>query len=110
MGLDAGGEQFRARHQIFAGLAARAFDAAGNGLDARAEQVFELRDAGVDVAGDQADAGLDALMDVLEAGRDGVGQVRRRRRWCPSNGRAAGDGLGQIVVRLLMVSVTALMR
>ena len=76
----------RARHQVFAGLAPAAFDAAGDGLDARAEQVLELRDAGVDVAGDGADAGLDALMDFLEPRRDGVGQM----------GAAAIDGFGDV--------------
>ena len=39
---------FGARHQIVAGLPAAAFDAAGDGLDARAEQVLEMRHAGVD--------------------------------------------------------------
>ena len=73
-----------ARHQVVAGLAAAALDAAGDGLDARAEQILELRDAGVDVVGDRADAALDALVDFLEARRDGVGEV----------GAAAVDGLG----------------
>ena len=75
-----------ARHQAVAGLAAAAFDAAGHGFDARAEQVLELRDARVDVAGDRADPGLDALVDFLEPRRDGVGQL----------GAAAVDGFGHV--------------
>ena len=58
-----------ARHQVFAGLASAAFDAAGHGFDARAEQVLELRNAGIDVAGDGADPGFDALVDFLEPRR-----------------------------------------
>ena len=73
-----------ARHQVVAGLAAAALDAAGHGFDARAEQVFELRDAHVDVGGDGADPGFDALVDFLEPRRDGVGQM----------GAAAVDGFG----------------
>ena len=75
-----------ARHEVVAGLAAAAFDTAGNGFDARAEQILELRDAHVDVAGNRADPGFDTLMDILEPRRDGVGQM----------GAAAVDGLGDV--------------
>ena len=87
MGPDARATAFLgARHQVVAGLPAAAFDAAGHGLDARAEQVFELRDAGVDIGGDGADPGFDALVDFLEPRRDGVGQM----------GAAAVDGFGDV--------------
>ncbi len=67
-----------ARHQAVAGLPSAALDAAGHGFDARTEQVFELRDAHVDIGGDRADPGFDALMDFLEPRRDGVGQMALR--------------------------------
>ena len=50
------------------------------------KQVFELRDARIDIAGDGADPGFDTLVDFLEPRRDGVGQL----------GAAAVDGLGHV--------------
>ena len=58
-----------AGHQVLAGLPAAAFDAACHGFDARAEQILELRDAHVDVAGNRADPGFDALVNFLEPRR-----------------------------------------
>ena len=71
-------------HQAIAGLPPAALDAARHGFDARTQEVFELRDAHIDVGGDRADPGFDALVDFLEPRRDGVGQL----------GAAAIDGLG----------------
>ena len=74
-----------ARHQAVAGLPSAALDATRHGLDTRTQQVFELRDAGIDIGGDCADPGFDALMDFLEPRRDGIGQM----------GAAAIDGFGR---------------
>src|SRR6185503_16102489 len=84
--LDAGRQQLGTRHQGVAGLAAAALDAPGYGFDARAEQVLELRDAGVEVGRDRADLAFDAGVDFLEARRDVVGQLAA----------AAVDGVGDV--------------
>ena len=84
MGPDAGRQLFGAGHQAVAGLATAALDTAGHGFDTRTQEVFELRDAGVDIGGDRANPGFDALVDFLEPRRDGVGQM----------GAAAVDGFG----------------
>ena len=75
MGLDPERQFLGAGHQAVAGLPSAALDAARHGFDARAEQIFKLRDPGIDVVGDGADPALDALMDFLEPRRDGVGQL-----------------------------------
>ena len=84
-----------ARHQAVAGLPSAALDAAGHGFDTRAQQVFELRDAHIDVGGDRADPAFDALMDFLEPRRDGVGQM----------GAAAVDGFGHVGDALSTASI-----
>jgi len=86
MRFDAERQFLGARHQTFTGLPSAALDAAGHGFDPRTEQIFELRDAAVDVGGNRADPGLDALMDFLEPRRDGLGEL----------GAAAVDGLCRV--------------
>ena len=49
MGLDPERQFLGARHQAVAGLPSAALDAAGDGFDARTQQVFELRDAHIDI-------------------------------------------------------------
>ena len=66
MGPDPCRQFLGARHQAVAGLPSAALDAAGHGFDARAQQVFELRDAHIDIVGDGADPGFDALVNFLE--------------------------------------------
>ena len=49
VGLDPERQFLGAGHQAFAGLPSAALDAAGHGFDARTQEVFELRDAHIDI-------------------------------------------------------------